>query len=98
MDRNKELMCFECGNIYFEAGYKVVRVPVAKGPTTVSFKTKHELTATQKSVKQRISQCHKTTAGIPEACKQEPLFLSQVVTRASQTDSVLKDKETQTDC
>jgi hypothetical protein len=76
MDRNKELMCFECRNIYFEAGYEVVKVPVAKGPATVSVKTEHELTATQKSVKQRRSQRHKTTVGIPESCKQEPLFPS----------------------
>jgi hypothetical protein len=98
MGRNKELMCFECGNIYYEAGYEVVKVPVATGPTTVSVKTEHELTATQKSVKQRRSQRHKSAPGIPEACKQEPLFPSRVVTRATQTDSVLKNKETQTDC
>ena len=94
MDRNKDLMCFECGNIYFEAGYEVVNVPVTKGPTTVLVKTEHELTATQKSVKQRRSQCHKTNAGIPKSCKQETLFPSRVVTRATQIDSVLRDKET----
>jgi FtsZ-binding cell division protein ZapB len=98
MDRNKELMFFECGNIYFEAGYEVVKVLVTKGPTTISVKTEHDLTATQKSVKQRRSQHHKTVVGIPEACKPEPLFPSRVVTRATQTDSVLKDKETHTDC
>jgi hypothetical protein len=38
-------------NIYFEARYEVVKVPVAKGPATVLVKTEHELTATQKPVK-----------------------------------------------
>jgi hypothetical protein len=51
LGRNKELMCFECGNIYYEAGYEVVKVLVAIGPTNVSIKTEHGLPATQKSVK-----------------------------------------------
>jgi hypothetical protein len=76
LGRNKELMCFECGNIYYEAGYEVVKVPVATGPTNVSIKTEHGLPATQKSVKQRRSHHHKSAPGIPEACKQEPLFSS----------------------
>ena len=76
MDRNKELMFFECGNIYFEAGYKVVKVSVVGGPTTLLVKTEHELTTTQKSVKKRRSQHHKIVVGIPEDCKQEPLFPS----------------------
>jgi hypothetical protein len=62
--------------IYYEVGYEVVKVPVAIGPTTVSVKTEHELTATQKSVKQRRSHRHKLASGIPKACKQEPLFPS----------------------
>jgi hypothetical protein len=45
MDINKELMCFECGNIYFEKGYKVVKVPVVEGPTTLSVKTEHGVTS-----------------------------------------------------
>jgi hypothetical protein len=98
LGRNKELMCFECGNIYYEAGYEVVKVPVATGPTNVSIKTEHGLPATQKSVKQRRSHRHKSAPGIPEACKQEPLFSSRVVTQATQTNPVLKHKETQTDC
>jgi hypothetical protein len=76
MGRDKELMCFECDNIYYEAGYEVVKFPVGTGPTNVSIKTEHGLPATQKSVKQRKSQRHKSTPSIPEACKQEPLFPS----------------------
>jgi FtsZ-binding cell division protein ZapB len=98
MDRNKELMCFECGNIYFEAGYKIVKVPVVEGPTTLSVKTEHAITATQRPTKLRRSQCHKVVVGLPTAFKQEPLFPSRVVSQATQTDSVLQDKETQTDC
>jgi len=98
LGRNKELMCFECGKIYYEAGYEVVKVPFATGPTNVSIKTEHGLPATQKSVKHRRSHCHKSAPGIPEACKQEPLFSSRVVTQETQNDLVLKHKETQTDC
>jgi hypothetical protein len=84
-------MCFECGNIYYEVGYEVVKVPVAIGPTNVSIKTKQGLPATQKSIKQKRSHRHKSTPGILVAFKQEPLFPSQVVTRAIQTDPVLKN-------
>jgi hypothetical protein len=76
LGRNKELMCFERGNIYYDAGYEVVKVPVATGLENVSIKTEHGLLATQKSVKQRRSHRHKSAPGIPEACKQEPLFSS----------------------
>jgi hypothetical protein len=51
MGRNKEIMCFECGNIYYEEGYEVVKVLVTTGPTTVLVKIEHELTTTQKLVK-----------------------------------------------
>ena len=76
MDRNKELMCFEYGNIYFEVGYKVVKVLVAGIPPTLSVKTEHALTATHKTTQPRISQCHKAVVGLPTTFKQEPLFPS----------------------
>ena len=41
LGRNKELMCFECGNIYYEVGYEVFKVPVSTRPTNVSIKTEH---------------------------------------------------------
>jgi hypothetical protein len=97
MDRNKEFMCFECGNIYFEAGYKVVKASVVGGPTTLSVKTEHALTATHKTTQPRISQHHKEVVGLPAAFKQEPLFPSRVDSQATQIDYVLQDKETQTD-
>jgi regulator of replication initiation timing len=28
MTQNREHMCYECGNIYFQGGYKIVKVPV----------------------------------------------------------------------
>jgi hypothetical protein len=98
LGRNKEFMCFECGNIYYEAGYEVVKVSVATGPTNVSIKTEHGLPAAQKSVKQRRSHHHKSAPSIPKACKQEPLFSSRVVTQETQIDLVLGHKGTQTDC
>ena len=98
MGKNKQCMCFKCGNIYFEAGYKIVKLPVVEGPTTLSVNTEHAITATQRPTKQRRSQHHKVTAGLPTIFKQEPLFPSRVVSQATQTDSVLQDKETQTDC
>ena len=98
MDRNKELMCFECGNIYFEAGYKIVKVSVAEGPTTLSVKTKHALIATHKTTQPRRSQCHKAVVGLPTTFKQEPMFPSRFVSQATQTDSVLQDKAMQTNC
>jgi hypothetical protein len=42
MNENREHMCYECGNIYFQEGYKIVKVPVtghAEEPTNFSFKT-----------------------------------------------------------
>ena len=69
MDRNKELMFFECGNIYFEAGYKVVKVSVAGGPANLSVKTEHALTATHKTTQPRRSQRHKEVVGLPAAFK-----------------------------
>ena len=90
-------MCFECGNIYYEAGYEVVKVLVATKTTNVSIKTEHGLPSTQTSSKQGRSQHHKSTPGMPAAWKQEPLFHSWVVTWATQTDPVLKNRRTQTD-
>jgi hypothetical protein len=98
MDKNKKLMCFECGNIYFEAGYKVVKVSVVGGPTTLSIKTEHALTATHKTTQPRRSQCHKEVVGLLASFKQEPLFPSRVDSQETQIDYVLQDKETQTDC
>ena len=98
MDINKELMCFECGNIYFEAGYKVVKEPVGGGPTTFLVKTEHALTVTHKTTQLRRSQRHKAIVGLPTTFKQEPLFPSRVDSEATQTDYVLQKKATQTDC
>jgi hypothetical protein len=42
MNENREHMCYECGNIYFQAGYKIVKVPVtghAEEPNNLSVKT-----------------------------------------------------------
>jgi hypothetical protein len=96
MGREKELMCFECGNIYYEAGYEVVEVPIATRPANVSIKTEHGLPSTQTSAKQERSQHHKSAPSMPTPCKQEPLFRSRVVTRATKIDPALKNRRTQT--
>ena len=54
MDENKDHMCYECGNIYFEARYKIVKVPApghAEEPAKLSVKTEYELTAPKKPVR-----------------------------------------------
>jgi hypothetical protein len=93
MNENREHMCYECGNIYFQAGYKIVKVPVtghAEEPTNLSVKTEYDLTAPQKPVRQRRSQRNRVVVGLPTTFTQEPLLHTQ-------TDSVLEDKETKTD-
>jgi hypothetical protein len=100
MNENREHMCYQCGDIYFQAGYKIVKVPKngqAEEPTNFSVKTECDLTAPQKPVGQRRSQRNKVVVGLPTTLKQEPLLHLPVVTQATQTASVLKDKATQTD-
>jgi hypothetical protein len=77
MDQNRELMFFECGNIYFQAGYKVVKELVIGQPeelVNLSVKTEYDLTAPQEPVRQRISQCNRVDVGSPAAQTQEPLL------------------------
>jgi hypothetical protein len=77
MDQTKEHMFYECGNIYFHTGYKVVKVPVnghTEEPINLSVKTEYDLTAPQKPVRQRISQCNRVVVGSPVAQTQEPLL------------------------
>jgi hypothetical protein len=77
MDQNRELMCSECGNIYFQAGYKVVKVPVTgqpEEPVNLSVKTEYDLTAPQEPVRQRRSQRNRVVVGSPVAQTQEPLL------------------------
>jgi hypothetical protein len=47
MKENEEHMCYQCGNIYFQAGYKIVQVPMngqAEKPTNFSVKAECDLT------------------------------------------------------
>jgi hypothetical protein len=47
----KEYMCCQCGDIYYQAGYKVVQVPVpGEAPTPSPFEVKEEPAATQELV------------------------------------------------
>jgi hypothetical protein len=44
----KEYMCCQCGDIYHQAGYKVIQVPVpGEAPTPSPFEVKEEPAATQ---------------------------------------------------
>jgi hypothetical protein len=68
MDQNKEHICYECGNIYFQAGYKVVKVPInghTEEPTNLSVKTEYDLIAPQKLVRQRKSQRNIVASSLP---------------------------------
>jgi hypothetical protein len=76
MDKNKELMFFECGNFYFEVGCNIVKVPVSEEPTTLLVNIEHALTATHRTTQLRRSQCHKAAVGLPVAFKQESMFPS----------------------
>jgi hypothetical protein len=84
MDQHRELMCSECGNIYFEVGYKIVKVPVTsqpEEPVNLKVKTEFDLTAPQEPVSKRRSLHNRVVVGSPAAQTQEPLL-----------ESVLKDK------
>jgi len=77
MNENREHMCYECGTLYFQAGYKIVKVPVtghAEEPTKLPVKTEYDLTSLQKPVRQRRSQCNRVAAGLPASFTQEPLL------------------------
>jgi hypothetical protein len=90
MDQNREHMCYECGNIYFQEGYKIVKVPVtghAEELANLSVKTEYDLTALQKPVRQRKSQRNRVVVGLPTDFTKEPLLHTQ-------TDYVLEDKAT----
>jgi hypothetical protein len=100
MNENREHMCYECGNIYFQVGYKIVKVPIivhAKEPANLSVKTEYDLTTPQEPVRQKRYQGNRVVVGLPVAFTQKPLLHLQVVTQATQTDFFIEDKETQTD-
>jgi seryl-tRNA synthetase len=68
INQNRDKMCYECGNIYFQEGYKIVKVPVtdhAEEPANLSVKTEYDLTAPQKLVRQRRSQRNRVVASLP---------------------------------
>jgi hypothetical protein len=89
MDQHRELMCSECGNIYFEAGYKIVKVPVTgqpEEPVNLSVKTEFDLTAPQEPVRKRRSLRNRVVVGSPAAQTQEPLLHSVLKDKASRTN------------
>jgi hypothetical protein len=53
----KEYMCCQCGNIYYQAGYKIVQVPVpGEAPTPSPFEVKTEPAETQEPAGPQIQK------------------------------------------
>jgi hypothetical protein len=89
MDQHRELMCSECGNIYFEVGYKVVKVLVTgqpEEPVNVSVKIEFDLTVPQVPVRKRRFLHNRVAVGSPTTQTQEPLFHSIFKDKARRTN------------
>jgi hypothetical protein len=71
----KEYMCCQCGDIYYQADYKVIQVPVPRAaPTPSPFEVKEEPTATQEPTgppKPMTEPCIAT--------KEAPTFVNKAV-------------------
>jgi hypothetical protein len=72
----KEYMCCQCGDIYYQAGYKVVQVPVpGAAPTPSPFEVKTEPAATQEpagSTKLKTEPAATQEPAGPSKLKTEP--------------------------
>lgn len=99
MNEGRDHMCYEYGNIYFQAGYKVVKVLVTgniEEPTNFSVKTEYDPTAPQEPVGHKIFQSDKVAASLPTSLAQEPLLQLKVVTQATQKEPLLEPLEVET--
>ena len=57
----KEYMCCQCGNLYYQAGYKIVQVPVpGEAPTPSPFEVKTEPAETQEPAGPQVIPTAKT--------------------------------------
>jgi hypothetical protein len=80
-DQCREYMCSQCGDIYYQAGYKVVQIPMPGAPpppTTFAVKEEEHPTVTQEPVgpsKIQKDEPWPTTTATSEA----PVFISKVV-------------------
>jgi hypothetical protein len=88
----KEYMCFQCGNIYYQAGYKIVQVPVpGEAPTPSPFEVKTEPAETQEPAGPKIQK------GIPTAKTNVKTLPTEGLTPPSQiSTSTSREQFTQT--
>ena len=71
----KEYMCCQCGDIYYQVGYKVIQVPVSGAPPTPStFVVKEEPAETQEP-----AGPHKIKTEPCIATKEAPTFVNKAV-------------------
>jgi hypothetical protein len=88
----KEYMCCQCGNVYYQAGYKIVQVPVPGAvPTPSPFEVKTEPAETQEPAGPKIQK------GIPTAKTDVQTLPTEGLTLPSQIKpSTSKEQFTQT--
>jgi hypothetical protein len=88
----KEYMCCQCGNLYYQAGYKIVQVPVpGEAPTPSPFEVKTEPAETQEPAGPQIQK------GIPTDKKDVQTLPTEGLTPPSQINpSTSREQFTQT--
>jgi hypothetical protein len=90
-------MCCQCGNIYYQAGYKIVQVPVpGAAPTPSRFEARTEPAVTQEpagpsKIKTELAETQelagsKIQKGIPTAKKDVQTLPTEGLTPPSQTN------------
>jgi hypothetical protein len=104
----KEYMCCQCGNIYYQAGYKIVQVPVpGAAPTPSPFEARTEPAVTQEpagpsKIKTEPAETQEPAGsriqkGIPIAKKDVQTLPTEGLTPPSQTNpSTSREQSTQT--
>jgi hypothetical protein len=104
----KEYMCCQCGNIYYQAGYKIVQVPVpGAAPTPSPFEARTEPAVTQEpagpsKIKTEPAETQEPAGsriqkGIPTAKKDVQTLPTEGLTPPSQTNpSTSREQSTQT--
>jgi hypothetical protein len=88
----KEYMCCQCGNLYYQAGYKIVQVPVpGEAPTPSPFEVKTEPAESQEPAGPQIQK------GIPTDKKDVQTLPTEGLTPPSQINpSTSREQFTQT--
>jgi hypothetical protein len=104
----KEYMCCQCGNIYYQAGYKIVQVPVpGAAPTPSPFEARTEPAVTQEpagpsKIKTEPAETQEPAGsriqkGIPTAQRDVQTLPTEGLTPPSQTNlSTSREQSTQT--